>query len=57
MFNSPILQFSAPPTIDSGESRMRNASWENVHKQMPRYTKLHIHVSNDLKNADKMTLH
>ena len=26
---SPVLQFSAPPVIDSGEAKMCTASWEN----------------------------
>ena len=30
--NSPVLQFGAPPAIDSGEAKMRTASWENVDK-------------------------
>ena len=28
-FNSPVLQFGAPPAIDSGEAKMCTASWEN----------------------------
>ena len=40
LYNSPVLQFGAPPAIDSGEAKMRTASWENVDKQMPRNTKL-----------------
>ena len=30
--NSAVLQFCAPPAIDSGEAKMRTASWENVDK-------------------------
>ena len=30
--NSPVLQFGAPPAIDSGEAKRRTASWENVDK-------------------------
>ena len=33
--NSPVLQFGAPPAIDSGEVKIRTASWENVDKHMP----------------------
>ena len=40
--NSPVLQFGAPPAIDSGEAKMRTVSWENIDKQMPRNTKLHM---------------
>ena len=28
LLNSPVLQFGAPPAIDSGEAKMRIASWE-----------------------------
>ena len=28
--NSPDLQFGAPPVIDSGEAKIRTASWENI---------------------------
>ena len=38
--NSPVLQFGAPPAINSREAKIRTASWENVDKQMPRNTKL-----------------
>ena len=34
--NSPVLQSARPPAVDSGEAKMRTASWENVDKQMPR---------------------
>ena len=40
--NSPVLQFVAPPAIDSGEAKIRTASWENVDKYMMRNTKLHL---------------
>ena len=49
--NSPVLQFGAPPAIDSGEAKICNASWENVNKHM-HATKYKItleHVSNSLK--------
>ena len=32
LFNCPVLQFGAPPAIDSGEAKMCTASWENVDK-------------------------
>ena len=34
--NSPVLQSARPRAVDSGEAKMRTASWENVDKQMPR---------------------
>ena len=34
--NSPVLQSPRPRVVDSGEAKMRTASWENVDKQMPR---------------------
>ena len=38
--NSPVLQSARRPrAVDSGEAKMRTASWENVDKQMPRNTK------------------
>ena len=37
--NSPVLQSARPRAVDSGEAKMRTASWENVDKQMPRNTK------------------
>ena len=37
---SPVLQFGAPPAIDSVEAKICIASWENVDKHMPRNTKL-----------------
>ena len=40
--NSPVLQFGVPPAIDSEEAKIYTASWENVNKQMPRNTKLHM---------------
>ena len=49
--NSPALQFGAPSAIDSGEAKIRTASWENVDKHM-HATKYKItleHVSNGLK--------
>ena len=30
--NCPVLQFGAPPAIDSGEAKVGTASWENVDK-------------------------
>ena len=42
LHNSPVLQFGAPPAINSREAKVRTASWENVDKQMPRDTKLHM---------------
>ena len=42
MTNSPILQFGAQPAIDSGEAKVRTASWEIVDKQMLRNTNLHM---------------
>ena len=42
--NSPVLQFGAPPAIDSGEAKIRTASWENVDKHGLRNTKLHLSV-------------
>ena len=48
--NSPVLQFGAPLAIDSGEAKIRTASWENVNKHMPRKYEITLeHVSNDLK--------
>ena len=38
-YNSPVLQSARPRAVDSGEAKMRTASWENVDKQMPRNTK------------------
>ena len=40
--SSTILQFGAPPAIDSGEAKICTASWENVNKQMPQNRKLHL---------------
>ena len=40
--NSPVLQFGAPPAIDSGEAKMRTASWEMSTNKMPRNTKLYM---------------
>ena len=40
--NSPVLQFGAPPAIDSGEAKICTASRENVNKHMARNTKLHL---------------
>ena len=37
-YNSPVLQSARPRAVDSGEAKMRTASWENVDKQMPRNT-------------------
>ena len=37
--NSPVLQSACPRAVDSGEAKMRTASWENVDKQMQRNTK------------------
>ena len=34
--NSPVLQSARPRAVDSGEAKMRTASWENVDKHMPR---------------------
>ena len=49
-YNSPVLQFGAPPAIDSGEAKMHIASWENVDKQnASQYEITHKHVSNGLK--------
>ena len=39
ILNSPVLQSARPRAVDSGEAKMRTASWENVDKQMPRNTK------------------
>ena len=40
--NSSILQFGAPPAIDSGEAKICTVSWENVNKQMLCNRKLHM---------------
>ena len=48
--NSPVLQSARPRAVDSGEAKMRTASWGNVDKQCrARYEITHEHVSNDLK--------
>ena len=48
--NSPVLQSARPRAVDSGEAKMRTASWENVDKQTAtQYEIIHEHVSNDLK--------
>ena len=35
-YNSPVLQSARPRAVDSGEAKMRTASWENVDKQVKR---------------------
>ena len=32
LHNFPVSQLGAPLAIDSGEAKMRTASWENVNK-------------------------
>ena len=53
--NSPILQFGAPLGIDSGEAKIRAASWENGDKHICReirnYTWAYFKWP---KNVDKM---
>ena len=56
--NSPVLQSARPRTVDSGEAKIRTASWENVDKQMP------CKIRNNTwacfkwpKNVDKTTPH
>ena len=53
--NSHVKQLSAPPAVDSAQAKMQTASWENVHKQMPRNTKLHISMFQMTENVAKMT--
>ena len=56
--NSPVLQSARPRAVDSGEAKMRIASWENVDKQMPRKIRNNTWACFKWpKNVDKTTSH
>ena len=56
--NSPVLQSARPRAVDSGEAKMRTASWENVDKQMPRKIRNNTWACFKWpKNVDKTTSH
>ena len=56
--DSPVLQSARPRAVDSGEAKMRTASWENVDKQMPRKIRNNTWACFKWpKNVDKMTSH
>ena len=58
MINSPVLQSARPRAVDSGEAKMRTASWENVDKQMPRKIRNNTWACFKWpKNVDKTTSH
>ena len=53
---APVLQFSAPPAIDTGEAKIHTAWWENGDKCCAKqnYTRACFKWT---KNMDKMTSH
>ena len=58
MANSPVLQSARPRAVDSGEAKMRTASWENVDKQMPHKIRNNTWACFKWpKNVDKTTSH
>ena len=58
LINSPVLQSVRPRAVDSGEAKMRTASWENVDKQMPRKIRNNTWACFKWpKNVDKTTSH
>ena len=56
--NSPILQFSVPLAIDSGEAKIRTASWEKMSTNKCRAIRIYTWAYFRWpKNLDKMTSH
>ena len=56
--NSPVFQFDAPPAIDSGRGQNAHCIMEKCRQtNAAQYEITNEHVSNDLKNVDKMTSH